>query len=704
MREFKFIRGKYTNENIFNTDETSNCLFAYDSKGDLVQFIEKNDKDFQEKFVGLSSVNRISEIYTFRPSQFKISAQKESAGHYSFNFKADEDVYDGSRQFPTNVIEQAETRIKAQTEAEYKTTSGLPLLNLDDTTRRETLTAFKFNNDKTFTRDLIFKVTGTVKERGYATAKGESITAYPMSDGIIDFDDKTDTNAKSGTFYQGILQTAAPTKMGTIYRDPATVSAKGSLTLAKNYVASDGYRFIKDGSFETDIPYQDGLSFELYEGVSGYLTEADADKAVTITKTFNSSAEKYILNSSKEYELCSSADAGDNVTYYLIQYGSSASAPKLRKSSSEPEKYSEISGTDYYFVNDEVSKSFEALNFNSVANYLPTTTKVPTTSLQEERSVGNNKVAFIKANGNWQAVSSTDKITAKLFTTVLTDDVSKKENLSKIAIDEDGTYQLYYGVQEFITVTSENYLSAIGIDYYYNETLLDDYREFTATTAENRTKFIKLSSLDEIINNSAVDGSDFGYIYTPSVAVVNTKYALKSIKYVAYATTEELTELIDESQHQAYKRNEGKEVTSISSTSYNFYYVNSGTAYMSKGNCSVPTRNANQFVEGYAASYEKYFIFKNKKLSNISETDLSGKDTITYYENNNHNIVGNGVYDDDDDGKRYVMFSEDWAETAINSNNASVRDSDNVISPNTTESVLRLIVDGTLAVTATQSD
>jgi hypothetical protein len=56
MREFKFIRGKYTDENIFNSDETNNCLFAYDSKGSLVEFTEKNDKDFQDKFEGQSFV------------------------------------------------------------------------------------------------------------------------------------------------------------------------------------------------------------------------------------------------------------------------------------------------------------------------------------------------------------------------------------------------------------------------------------------------------------------------------------------------------------------------------------------------------------------------------------------------------------------------------------------------------------------------
>ena len=186
------------------------------------------------------------------------------------------------------------------------------------------------------------------------------------------------------------------------------------------------------------------------------------------------------------------------------------------------------------------------------------------------------------------------------------------------------------------------------------------------------------------------------------MAVVNTTYTLKN-NYVAFDKNEPLTELIDGSQHQVYKRNEGKEVT-IGSTNYDFYYVNSGTAYMLKGNCNVSTRDANQFVEGYAASYENYYIFKNGMLSNISAADLSGKNTITYYESKNHHIVGNGVYDDDDDdSKTYVMFSDnDWVEDIdINSKNTLVNE-DNVPSPITTDSVLRFITE--VEVNATQSD
>lgn len=707
MREFKFIRGKYTDENIFNSDETKACLFAYDSEGNLVQFTEKNNKEFQDKFAGLSSDDRLSEIYTLRPSQFNVSAVQTSSG-FDFEYKTDETAFNNDAQIPEVVRNNAESHIKSNTEVTFDTgDKHLPNLNFEDSSEIvKTPTIFKFNdnnNSKEFSKNLIFKVTGTVKERGYTTAQGENITAYPKSDGIIDFDGETGTNAKSGTFYQGVWQKIAATKTGTIYRDVATVSANGSLTLAKSYKAGSGFKFIKDGKFETDIPYQDDLSFKLYKGVSGYLTPALASDAVTTTKAFNNaSAHKYKINSAGEYEYDSGANANNNVQYYLIQAGSSASATKLRKSSSSPEKYSVISGDDYYFVdNTTPSKGFSSLGFKTIDYYKGVANTAEKSIQENPKTVGSGKAAFIKVNGVWQAVSSDGTITKKYFTTITEDGVSKKVNLVGIIKSSTGIYTLTRADKgQAITLNKSTVIEA---EYYYNtNTLFTDYCEFTAAAA-SQAKFINFNSLENIVSNtSTTEGADYGNIYTPSVAVVNTSYKIKT-GYVAYATTENLTELIDGSQNQAYKRDEGKEVKSIGSTNYKFYYINSGTAYMFKGDCRVPSRNANQFVEGYAASYNIYYIFKNKKLSNISATDLSDKDTITYYESNSHHIVGNGVYDDDNDGKTYVMFSENnWVEgIAINSENTLVNEN-NVPSPNTTEDVLRFITE--VYVNATQSD
>lgn len=703
MREFKFIRGKYTDENIFNSDETKACLFAYDSEGNLVQFTEKNNKEFQDKFARLSSDDRLSEIYTLRPSQFNVSAVQTSSG-FDFTYKADPTAFNNDVQIPEVVRNKAESHIKSNTEVTFDTgDKHLPILNFMDSSNVKTPTTFKFNdnnNSKEFSKNLIFKITGKVKERGYTTAQGEYITAYPVSDGIIDFGGETGTNAKSGTFYQGVWQKIAATKTGTIYKNAVTVSANGSLTLAKSYKAGSGLKFIKDGKFETDIPYQDDLSFKLYSGVDGYLTAVEAKDAVSTIKTFAIEGNKYKINSDDDYELYSSASADDSVKYYLIQDGSSASATKLRKSNSSPEKYSVISGNDYYFVDNTKPEDFSSFGFNDIGKYITAANNSSkAVNLTETKSVGANKVAFIKYNDIWHYANSNVAIIPKFYKTV----GGKKVYLSSIKKDGD-TYILtgdnYKDIVAKELISNEVY----GTDYYYGEILLTDYCQFTADAAASQAKFINFNSLDKIVSKTGItEGVDYGNIYTPVEVVVNTSYKIKT-GYVAYDKNETLTELIDGSQNQVYKRDEGIEATKIDSPdNYDFYNINSGTAYMLKGDCNVGTRANNQFVEGYAESYNSYFIFKNNKLSNISATDLTGKTTITYYENNNHNIVGSGVYDDNDDGKRYVKFSDNnWVENiAINSKNTLVNE-DNVPAPNTTENVLRFITE--VNVNATQSD
>ena len=250
MREFKFIRGIYTNENIFNTDEISNCLFAYDSNGELVSFNEVNNDGFQKKFL---SSDRISKIYTFRPSQFTISATKEG-NSYPFTFVANEMTYDNSEAIPPNVKEAANTYIKSQTTAKIKTTNEIPKLNIEGNHIEKTTVEFTFG-EKTFTRNLVFKVSGKLKESGYLLANGET-TAYS---------DITNTGSiKSGVFYNGRLQIKVESKPKKVVLDPLEVSGKGVLNVATSYTTNENFIFVVNGQIKNRVDYSDNLEFLLY--------------------------------------------------------------------------------------------------------------------------------------------------------------------------------------------------------------------------------------------------------------------------------------------------------------------------------------------------------------------------------------------------------------------------------------------------------
>ena len=278
MREFKFIRGIYTNESIFNTDEISNCLFAYDSKGELVSFNEVNNDDFQQKFL---SPNRISKIYTFRPNQFTIYATKDGDS-YPFTFVANGMTYDNSENIPENVKKAAEAYIKDNTAIDIGSNSK-PALNLKDSISEDkTKVKFTFNSTKTFTRNFVFNVTGYLKERGYILANDANVNeAYPTDDnGVIDFGNNGDTAISNKTFKDGLLQKEVlPIQKTIISTEKIIVTDEnyGNLDIAMSYIPKDGFKLVfGDRQIVNSLNYSDDLNFFLYSK-----TASESDDSVT---------------------------------------------------------------------------------------------------------------------------------------------------------------------------------------------------------------------------------------------------------------------------------------------------------------------------------------------------------------------------------------------------------------------------------------
>lgn len=265
MREFKFIRGIYTNENIFNTDEISNCLFAYNSKGELVSFNEVNNDAFQQKFL---SSDRISKIYTFRPSQFTISATKEGES-YPFTFVANEKTYDNSEDVPQDVRSAAESYIKNNTAVEIGS-NGKPALNLKNSISKDkTKVKFTFNDTKTFTRNFVFNVTGHLKERGYILADDANVDiAYPTDEkGVIDFGNNGDTAIENKTFKDGLLQEEVLPKQKTVISNNVTVTNTNynNLEIGMSYTPGSSFKLVDNNTqIKDSIEFNDTMNFCLY--------------------------------------------------------------------------------------------------------------------------------------------------------------------------------------------------------------------------------------------------------------------------------------------------------------------------------------------------------------------------------------------------------------------------------------------------------
>lgn len=666
MREFKFIRGKYTDENIFNTDETNNCLFAYDSEGNLVQFIEKNNKDFQDKFARLSS-DRLSEIYTFRPSQFKISAQKESAGHYSFNFKADEDVYDGSRQFPADVIKNAETRIKAKTEAEFDTTSKLPLLNLNGNAERQTLTTFKFNNDKTFTRNLVFKVSGHLNERGYTVAQDAVDAAFPVSGGKINYAEN-ESNKVSGIFNNGKKQSETPFETRSVAPASLTLSKSNTaIGVASTYNAPKGFAIL-DTQFKSSVGFSDQLkTINLYKEYDKYYVSATDGGAVNAITQFVGTGNKFKLNESL-YQIDNNPSISENY-YYIEDVSSVSNNDVIVKSVSDAATYSLLGDSDT-LVKSGASSS---LGFNIIPNNktFSATEAVAFNSASKSITLGENKVAFCRVGSRYVKC-----------------DAGTNFSIRYSGIDSEG------GVVNVITTVAEKWTITGHTIIITNSE--DEVTDVVVYDISNPDCYVTIG------NPTAIQP-----IYKAVPVKKQTTYSLNT-GYVAVANetptvavkAEDHTDKVFISDASIKLRNNA---TIDNPNNYEYYLQYNAKSYSLNSSIAVQSRD-NLLVKGYAESYNGLYVFENKSLRSVVDNDLTADGTLNVYTSKDHNIVNSGVYDNDaKDTKDYVMFSDEWRQTAINSKNASVRDSDNMISPIITEDTLRLLTDD-IVVNATQSD
>lgn len=310
MREFKFIRGIYKDENIFSTAEKSSCLFAYDKNGKIVDFDTKNKEEFQKRFVDLSK-ERLSEIYTLKPNQFTVGATDVPGENYSFNFTANTNVEDGSIEFPTEVKTNAEKNLNENTIATFNTINGKPMLNLTGKAAEKTGVTFDFGG-KTFTRNLVFNVTGHLKERGYTLADGAVDKAYPTDEnGVIDFGNDGDTAIENETFNCGLLQQeVSPTQKTVISTKEITVTDKNynNLGIAMSYIPGDSFKLVLgDRQIVNSLNYNDTLNFFLYSETAAPNNDSVIDNGTTYYRvgecTVTSRSDTTIVkNYEKSYE------------------------------------------------------------------------------------------------------------------------------------------------------------------------------------------------------------------------------------------------------------------------------------------------------------------------------------------------------------------------------------------------------------------
>ena len=297
MREFKFIRGIYKDEKIFNTDETDGTLFALRGDGNPISLDIKNNEDFQKMIVNLPSEER--EIYTIRPSQFVVSAEKKNDENYTITYELNKRVYDNSKEFPDSVKKAAENHLSENTKAKIP---DKPSLFFSDKNRKSTPVEFTFENKTTINKHLFFKVTGNMKTFTRTEAEGMGITAYKVIDNEVKYED-----IKSGTFYRGRKQKLIEPERREVAPDSITgVNDENytNLKVASSYTTEDGFWFVNnDESLTKTIQYNDPFNTKLYKEISDYLIEVGVLEALN-NHTLKTGYIAYLINNCKNLKSC----------------------------------------------------------------------------------------------------------------------------------------------------------------------------------------------------------------------------------------------------------------------------------------------------------------------------------------------------------------------------------------------------------------
>lgn len=297
MREFKFLRGIYKDERIFNTDETDGTLFALYGNGNPASLDIKNDEDFQKKIAGLPSEER--EIHTIRPSQFVVSAEKKNNENYTITYELNKRTYDNSKEFPDNVKKAAENHLSENTKAKIP---DKPSLFFSDKDRKSTPVEFTFENNTTINKHLFFKVTGNMKTFTRTEAEGMGITAYKVIDNEVKYED-----INSGTFYKGRKQKPINSERREIAPDSITgVNDENytDLKVASSYTTEDGFWFVSNDELLTKtIQYNDPFNTKLYKEISDYLIEVSRVDALN-NNTLKTGYIAYLSNNCENLRSC----------------------------------------------------------------------------------------------------------------------------------------------------------------------------------------------------------------------------------------------------------------------------------------------------------------------------------------------------------------------------------------------------------------
>lgn len=177
-KEFKFIKGLYTNKNLFDDEIVNESLIILDSNSVQVAPSAIDDANTQSQLINASNDN-VCKLYTITPSQITMSGSlsKGDVSIYEFTPNVNKRCENDDEEIPDNVKTKAEQYLKNDLTANWSNLEVDSIGIGKNTSPSYTVVNFEYNN-KEFTKDLRFRVEGYVTKKSLKNLNKNDICTF----------------------------------------------------------------------------------------------------------------------------------------------------------------------------------------------------------------------------------------------------------------------------------------------------------------------------------------------------------------------------------------------------------------------------------------------------------------------------------------------------------------------------------------------
>lgn len=297
-KEFKFIKGLYTNKNLFDDEIVNESLIILDSNSVQVVPSAIDDANTQSQLINASNDN-VCKLYTITPSQITMSGSlsKGDVSRYEFTPNVNKRCENDDEEIPDNVKTKAEQYLKNDLTADWSNLEVDSIGIGKSTSPSYTVVNFEYNN-KEFTKDLRFRVEGYVTKKSLKNLNKNDICTFNDPVYIYDSDNKAyrryNNEIKFTLFTDGRKQKPKITSYHTPKQTADVIISQSPILLpiAETY----RFKYSENGDIINTLSYQDvkdlngpyqignhRVTFIFRDNESEYLFEKDVTDDMYVT-------------------------------------------------------------------------------------------------------------------------------------------------------------------------------------------------------------------------------------------------------------------------------------------------------------------------------------------------------------------------------------------------------------------------------------